>query len=170
MIITCKSHDITCKSHDHHMLTAWYHMQVTWHCMHVTWPFSSGTPVYSGCWSPDSDHVLYTSGKTLIIKPLQPSLKPTQWKAHEGLVLTLDWSPANNLVISGGEDRKYKVGFRRDLSNWFLLTDWTFVIGLVSVPNWPWSESLPYHVWYTQGMRFGNETIIGHSANVDNHM
>ena len=61
-------------------------------------------------WSPDSDHVLYTSGKTLIIKPLQPSLKPTQWKAHEGLVLTLDWSPANNLVISGGEDRKYKVG------------------------------------------------------------
>ena len=70
----------------------------------------SGTPVYSGCWSPDSDQVLYASGKTLIVKPLQPSLKPTQWKAHEGLVLAVDWSSANNLIISGGEDRKYKVG------------------------------------------------------------
>lgn len=69
----------------------------------------SGTPVYSASWSPDSDQVLYASGKTLIIKPLQPSLKPSQWKAHDGIVLAVDWSPSNSLIISGGEDRKFKV-------------------------------------------------------------
>ncbi|KAL5476125.1 hypothetical protein EMCRGX_G026033 [Ephydatia muelleri] len=69
----------------------------------------TSSPIYSCCWSPDSDQVLYAGGKTLIIKPLQPSSKPTQWKAHDSLILTLDWSPTNNLIISGGEDRKYKV-------------------------------------------------------------
>lgn len=31
------------------------------------------------------------------------------WKAHEGVVLKVDWSPINHMVISGGEDCKYKV-------------------------------------------------------------
>lgn len=69
----------------------------------------AGAPVYSACWSPDMDHVLYSSGKSLVIKPLQPGSKPSQWKAHDGLILCTDWSMANNLIISGGEDRKYKV-------------------------------------------------------------
>lgn len=56
------------------------------------------------------DHVLYSSGKSLVIKPLQPGSKPSQWKAHDGLILATDWSMANNLIVSGGEDRKYKVG------------------------------------------------------------
>lgn len=72
--------------------------------------FVLGGPIYSACWSPDSDQIVYTSGKSLVIKPLQPTLKPTQWKAHEGLILCVDWSGANSLVVSGGEDRKYKVG------------------------------------------------------------
>ena len=75
---------------------------------HTSSPYPD-SPVYSGCWSPDSDQVLYTSGKSLIIKPLQPALKSTQWKAHDGLVLAADWSRANTLIVSGGEDRKYKV-------------------------------------------------------------
>ncbi len=66
-------------------------------------------PIYGGCWSPDSDAVAYTNGRSLLLKPLQPGAKPTQWKAHEGLVLCLDWSAANGLLVSGGEDRKYKV-------------------------------------------------------------
>ena len=70
-----------------------------------------GTPVYSACWSPDMDHVLYSSGKSLVVKPLQPSSKPSQWKAHDGLILATDWSTANNLIVSGGEDRKYKVSW-----------------------------------------------------------
>ena len=68
-----------------------------------------GSPIYSACWSPDCDHVLYATGKTLVIKPLQSGLKPVQWTAHDGLILCIDWSHANNFIISGGEDRKYKV-------------------------------------------------------------
>lgn len=32
-----------------------------------------------------------------------------QWKGHDGIVLKVDWNPINNLIISGGEDCKYKV-------------------------------------------------------------
>ena len=38
----------------------------------------TGTPVYSVAWSPDSDHILHTSGKQLVIKPLQAAAKPVQ--------------------------------------------------------------------------------------------
>ena len=67
------------------------------------------TPVYSATWSPDNEQVLYTDGKYLVLKPLQPSAKPIQWKAHDGIILTVDWNKCNGLIVSGGEDRKYKV-------------------------------------------------------------
>ena len=73
-------------------------------------PVTPGSPVYSACWSPDGDQVLYTSGRSLVVKPLQPSSKLSQWKAHDGLVLCSDWSAVRSLIVSGGEDRKYKVG------------------------------------------------------------
>ncbi|XP_050164350.1 intraflagellar transport protein 80 homolog isoform X2 [Myiozetetes cayanensis] len=68
-----------------------------------------GSPVYSVAWGPDSEKVLYTSGKQLIIKPLQPNAKVLQWKAHDGLILKTDWNSVNDLILSGGEDCKYKV-------------------------------------------------------------
>ncbi|XP_055502337.1 intraflagellar transport protein 80 homolog [Leucoraja erinacea] len=68
-----------------------------------------GTPVYSVAWGPDSDKILYTSGRQLIIKPLQPSAKVLQWKAHDGVILKVDWNTVNDLILSGGEDCKYKV-------------------------------------------------------------
>jgi intraflagellar transport protein 80 len=71
----------------------------------------TGCPVYAVVWSPDSDQVLYSNDKQLIIKPLQPAQKPTSWKAHENLILCVDWSPLNHLVVSGGEDRRYKVQY-----------------------------------------------------------
>lgn len=37
-----------------------------------------GSPVYSVAWGPDSDRILYTSGRQLVIKPLQPSAKVIQ--------------------------------------------------------------------------------------------
>ena len=58
------------------------------------------------------------------IKPIQVSSKAIKWKAHEGAltsiyllltvkfqgtVLKVDWNPINGLIISGGEDCKYKV-------------------------------------------------------------
>lgn len=70
---------------------------------------SQGFPVYSVAWGPDSDRILYTSGRQLVIKPLQPSAKVIQWKAHEGVILKVDWNSVNDLIISGGEDCKYKV-------------------------------------------------------------
>ncbi len=66
-------------------------------------------PMYAACWSPDSDAIAYTSGRSLVLKPLQPVVKATQWKAHDGLILCLDWSSSTGLLVSGGEDRKYKV-------------------------------------------------------------
>ncbi|XP_059711833.1 intraflagellar transport protein 80 homolog [Haemorhous mexicanus] len=68
-----------------------------------------GTPVYSVSWAPDSDKVLYTSGQQLIIKPLQPNAKVLQWKAHDGVVLKTDWNAVNGLILSAGEDCRYKV-------------------------------------------------------------
>lgn len=68
-----------------------------------------GSPVYSVSWAPDSDKVLYTSGKQLIIKPLQPNAKVLQWKAHDGLILKTDWNSVNDLILSAGEDCRYKV-------------------------------------------------------------
>ncbi|XP_078612463.1 intraflagellar transport protein 80 homolog isoform X1 [Branchiostoma floridae x Branchiostoma japonicum] len=68
-----------------------------------------GTPVYSLAWGPDSDQILYTSGRQLIVKPLQANAKPIQWKGHEGVILKVDWNAVNNLILSGGEDCRYKV-------------------------------------------------------------
>lgn len=64
-------------------------------------------PIYSSVWS--SDSILYTSNKSLIIKPTSPTTKPTEWYAHDALILSIDWSPKNNLIVSAGEDCKYKV-------------------------------------------------------------
>lgn len=67
------------------------------------------SPVYDAAWSPEGDHLLYTAGKQLVIKSLQPSAKPLSWKAHEEIILKVDWNPVNSLILSGGEDCKYKV-------------------------------------------------------------
>ena len=37
-----------------------------------------------------------------------------QWNAHDGVVLCADWNPVNGLVVSGGEDCKYKVSQAAD--------------------------------------------------------
>ncbi|KAM6961470.1 intraflagellar transport protein 80 homolog [Aplochiton taeniatus] len=68
-----------------------------------------GSPVYSVAWGPDSDRILYTAGRQLAIKPLQPSSKLLQWRAHDGIILKVDWNSVNDLILSGGEDCKYKV-------------------------------------------------------------
>ena len=60
-------------------------------------------------WSPESDQILFSTGKHLVIRPLQPSSKQTMWKAHDAPVLKADWNAVNNLIVSGGEDCKYRV-------------------------------------------------------------
>ena len=60
-------------------------------------------------WSPDNNNILYASDKTLTIVPTQPGKKSSSWKAHDGVVLQCDWSLTTNLIVSGGEDCKYRV-------------------------------------------------------------
>ncbi|CAH2247416.1 intraflagellar transport 80 homolog isoform X1 [Pelobates cultripes] len=69
----------------------------------------TGSPVYSVAWGPDSEKILYPLGKQLIIKPLQPNSKVIQWKAHDGVILNVDWNSVNDRILSAGEDCKYKV-------------------------------------------------------------
>jgi hypothetical protein len=66
--------------------------------------------VYCLAWSPDSEAVVYPRGGVLVVAPLAAAAKPLQWKAHEAPILAVDWSPATNRIVSGGEDGKYKVG------------------------------------------------------------
>ncbi|KAJ0407537.1 hypothetical protein P43SY_006855 [Pythium insidiosum] len=70
---------------------------------------STGRSVYAVCWGPDNDQLLFTNGGSLVIKTVQIGRKDIQWKAHEGAILCLDWNPINNRIVSGGEDRMYRV-------------------------------------------------------------
>ena len=65
--------------------------------------------IYALGWSPENDQVLVASGKELCIKPLQPSNRNVSWEAHQSTILSVDWSPVTNLIVSGAEDGKYKV-------------------------------------------------------------
>jgi intraflagellar transport protein 80 len=72
----------------------------------------SNSPVYSVSWSHDENFMLYASDKNLSIKPiLKGGMKTLTWKAHDEIVLCVDWSISNKLIVSGGEDRRYKVGY-----------------------------------------------------------
>lgn len=66
-------------------------------------------PTYCISWSPKSEQILYTLDKNLVIKPLAPNSKAIEWKAHDGVVLKADWNASNDLIVSGAEDRRYKL-------------------------------------------------------------
>ena len=59
---------------------------------------------------PSLPQVCFCSGSNVTIRSCQSSLRQVTWKAHEGVVLKVDWSPINHMVVTGGEDCKYKVG------------------------------------------------------------
>ena len=41
-----------------------------------------------------------------------------QWKAHDGIILKVDWNSVNDLILSGAEDCRYKVsGTKEGLSS-----------------------------------------------------
>ncbi|KAK0404495.1 hypothetical protein QR680_017478 [Steinernema hermaphroditum] len=70
---------------------------------------STGRPVYGIEWSGDGSKVLYCSGEHCFIKVLKTQMSAIKWKAHEGVVLCVSWSSQSGLVVSGGEDCRYKV-------------------------------------------------------------
>ncbi|XP_046402466.1 intraflagellar transport protein 80 homolog [Ischnura elegans] len=65
--------------------------------------------VHCAAWAPDGNSVVHGSGSTLFFRSLVPGSKPLKIKAHDSLILALDWCPTNNLLVSGGEDCRYKV-------------------------------------------------------------
>ncbi|KAG2494842.1 hypothetical protein HYH03_007082 [Edaphochlamys debaryana] len=67
------------------------------------------SPVYCIVWAYDCDQLCYCTGSNVVIKSLSSNAKQNAWKAHDGVVLKCDWSPINHLIVTGGEDCKYKV-------------------------------------------------------------
>jgi intraflagellar transport protein 80 len=65
--------------------------------------------VYSVVWSPDGEHLLFACGQKVHLKSIQAGQKQVEWKAHDGVVIQLDWSFVNNTILSAGEDCKYKI-------------------------------------------------------------
>lgn len=70
---------------------------------------SSDNSIYGASWSPDSQSLVYTQGKALVIKSLAPNTKPIKWRAHDELILCVAWSAANDMIVSGGEDGRYRL-------------------------------------------------------------
>ena len=70
----------------------------------------NSSPVYAVSWSPDENYLIFSNGKNLAIKPIfKGGNKTLSWKAHDEIVLCCDWNFSNKLIVSGGEDRKYKI-------------------------------------------------------------
>lgn len=53
------------------------------------------------------------------------------WKAHDGIVLKADWSSVTGLIVTGGEDCRYKVGDR---------------LTKTETPSWPPAELCQYYI------------------------
>jgi intraflagellar transport protein 80 len=66
--------------------------------------------VYCIDWNSDDDHIVCGSGKMVYIKPLQPGQRELSWKAHDnGCVLKVDWNVQNDMILTSGEDCRYKI-------------------------------------------------------------
>ena len=119
------------------------------------------TPIYSIKWNHDASFILYSTEKTLNILPvLKGGMKPLKWRAHDELILCVDWNHANKLIISGGEDRKYKVWdeYGRNL---YISYQITSVITSVS-----WAPSGEYFaVGSFETIRLCSKTGWAHSIN-----
>ncbi|CAH8496573.1 unnamed protein product [Schistosoma intercalatum] len=66
-------------------------------------------PIYSFSWGDNSNMMLFSLDRQLVIQSLQANVKPFAWKAHDGVILQVDWNVINNQLISASEDCKYKV-------------------------------------------------------------
>lgn len=74
-------------------------------------------PVHCVAWGgADGARLLHCSGCYVTIRVLQSlgtananSKSQISWKAHDALVLAADWNATTNLIVTGGEDCRYKV-------------------------------------------------------------
>ncbi|XP_018058932.1 PREDICTED: intraflagellar transport protein 80 homolog [Atta colombica] len=66
-------------------------------------------PILTSSWSPDCSMILYSQGGNLLLQSFNSNSKPYKWHAHNNLILVACWNSTNGLIVSGGEDCKYKV-------------------------------------------------------------
>lgn len=91
------------------------------------------SPVYGVRWGADTNSLLWASGRDLFMAGLGTEAPAsvgggggmgsgggggggpggpsgaTSWRAHEGVILALDWCPTTGRIVSGGEDGRYKL-------------------------------------------------------------
>ncbi|XP_055375927.1 intraflagellar transport protein 80 homolog [Condylostylus longicornis] len=60
-------------------------------------------------WSGNSQSIAFCQNGYILVKSLAANSKLTKWRAHDGLILSLSWSPTLNLIASSGEDLRYKI-------------------------------------------------------------
>ncbi|XP_012280148.1 intraflagellar transport protein 80 homolog [Orussus abietinus] len=66
-------------------------------------------PILTAAWSPDCCSVLCSQGPHFLLQSLNSNSKPHKWLAHDGLILVSSWNHNQGLILSGGEDCRYKV-------------------------------------------------------------
>uniref|UniRef100_A0A1I7VWG2 WD_REPEATS_REGION domain-containing protein n=1 Tax=Loa loa TaxID=7209 RepID=A0A1I7VWG2_LOALO len=66
-------------------------------------------PVYGICWNGNDSCIAFCCGENCFTKVLKSQISVIRWKAHDGIILCIDWNANTNLLVSGGEDCKYKV-------------------------------------------------------------
>ncbi|XP_046470778.1 intraflagellar transport protein 80 homolog isoform X2 [Neodiprion pinetum] len=66
-------------------------------------------PALSAAWSPDCSSILYALGAHLLVQFFNTNAKPHKWHGHDGLILAVAWSHKHGLIVSAGEDCRYKV-------------------------------------------------------------
>lgn len=67
-------------------------------------------PAYALIWSPDCNQILYGSEKNLHFKSLKPSNSDIVVRSTSvGVVLSIDWSLIENLVVASGEDCTFRI-------------------------------------------------------------
>lgn len=70
---------------------------------------ASSLPIYGLSWSPDSNNLSYVNSQNIVIKSLSPQSKTIEWIAHEGIIVSINWSTINNFILSAGEDGRVKM-------------------------------------------------------------
>lgn len=70
-------------------------------------PIRHSFPIYG--FALNGDEVCYACERKVTIASVGDRKEPTSWVAHEATVLAIDWNALTNLVVSGGEDCRYKV-------------------------------------------------------------
>ncbi|XP_050524425.1 intraflagellar transport protein 80 homolog isoform X2 [Daktulosphaira vitifoliae] len=69
----------------------------------------NGEPIISADWNCDSSKIVYTQHDSICIKSLKPNVKSIRVRGHDGIILTVSWCKANDIIVSGGEDCCYKI-------------------------------------------------------------